>query len=72
MRHRLDITDHDRPRWVRARCKLCGVKKTLHTWELKQDMGEAAFSKDICVPPPEVATEEEQGSTCVEDSQRTT
>lgn len=72
MPHKLKVTDHETIRWCRVECLLCGAKHTVHQWTLKQDMGEAAFSKDICVPPPEVSTAEEEGSTCVEDSKRTT
>ena len=70
MPHKLKVTDHEVIRWRRVECTLCGAKHTLHQWTLNQDMGEAAFSKDICLPPPEVATEE-AGSTCVEDRRTT-
>lgn len=67
MAHHLKVTDHETVRWCRVECTLCGAKHTVHQWTLNQDMGQAAFSKDDCLPPPQVSTAEEEGSTCVED-----
>lgn len=72
MDHTLTVTDHETARWCRAECTRCGAKHTIHSWDLKQDMGEKAFAKDICVPPPPISVAYPEGTTCVEDRKRTT
>lgn len=73
MTHHLKSAPHDRPRWNRVSCARCGAKAVVHDWDMKQDKGKSAFDRFICLPPPDVTVaEEEVGSTCLEDSKRTT
>lgn len=68
--HVYATTPHETPRWNRVRCKRCGAKEVVHRWDM--DRLDEKFSRHICLPPPPVSVAEEEGTTCLEDSKRTT
>lgn len=49
--HKLEVVEHETPRWLRIHCTSCGERKTMHKWQLEQGEVAEAFDKVICKPP---------------------